>query len=154
MEETKEQIQEQSEKPETKSLGNKVPNTFEELNEMRQSQNQNPYPNTLSQTHSTFAKHGNTILQSSTKCKCKGDPLCRFAKSMNLPIDTCTVKMPKNLEKTKYKIPPSEYIWDAPYLKKTQIFPSYVRNNFILIIIIINIGYCTRLSNPTNVKRI
>ena len=81
MEETKEQIQEQPEKIETKTLGNKVPNTFEELNEMRQSQNQNPYPNTLSQTHSTFAKHGNTILQSSTKCKCKGDPLCRFAKS-------------------------------------------------------------------------
>ena len=130
MEETKEQIQEQSEKPETKSLGNKVPNTFEELNEMRQSPNQNPYPNTLSQTHSTFAKHGNTILQSSTKCKCKGDPLCRFAKSMNLPIDTCTVKMQKKKKKTKYEIPPSEYIWDAPYLKKTQIFPSYVRNIF------------------------
>ena len=130
MEETKEQIQEQPGKPETTSLGNKVPNTFEELNEMRQNQNQNPYPNTLSQTHSSFAKHGNTILQSTTKCKYKGDPLCRFAKSMNLPIDTCTVKMPKDLEKTKYEIPPSEYIWDAPYLKKTQIFPSYVRNNF------------------------
>ena len=131
MEETKDQIEEQTEKNQIKSLGNKVPNTFEELNEMRQSQNQNPYPNTLNQTHSTFVKHGNTILQSSNKCKCKEDPLCRFAKSMNLPIDTCTVKMPKNLEKTKYKIPASEYIWDAPYLKKTQIFPSYVRNYFI-----------------------
>ena len=133
MEETKEQIKEQTEKTQTKSLGNKVPNSFEELNEMCQSQNQDPYLNTLNQAHSTFAKHGNTILQSSTKCKCKGDPLCRFAKSMNLPKDTCTVQMPKNLEKTKYEIPPSEYIWDAPYLKKTQIFPSYVRNINIII---------------------
>ena len=133
MEETKEQTKEQTEKTQTKSLGNKVPNSFEELNEMCQSQNQDPYQNTLNQAHSTFAKHGNTILQSSTKCKCKGDPLCRFAKSMNLPKDTCTVKMPKNLEKTKYEIPQSEYIWDAPYLKKTQIFPSYVRNINIII---------------------
>ena len=134
MEETKEQIQEQSEIAQTKSLGNKVPNTFEELNEMRQSQNQNPYPNTLNQTHSIFAKHGNTILQTSNKCakcKSKGDPLCRFAQSMNLPKDTCTVRLPKNLEKTKYEIPQSEYIWDAPYLKKTQIFPSYVRKILI-----------------------
>ena len=143
MEKTKEQINEQPEITQTKSLGNKVPNTFEELNEMRQRQNQNPFPNTLSQTHSTFAKHGNEILQSSqkcTKCKAKKDPLCLFAESMNLPKDTCTVRLPKNLEKTKYEIPPSEYIWDAPYLKKTQIFPSYVRNFFLMIII--NIGNC------------
>ena len=26
-----------------------------------------------------------------------------------------------------YQIPQSEYIWDAPYLNKTQIFPSFVR---------------------------
>ena len=33
----------------------------------------------------------------------------------------------------KCEIPESEYIWNPPYLKKTQIFPSYVRN-FKLII--------------------
>ena len=133
MEETKEQIQEQPEAIQTKSFGNKVPNSFEELNAMLQ--NKNPYPNTLNQTHSTFAQHGNTILQSSTQYKSKEDPVCRFAKSMNLPKDVSIVKMPKNVEKTKYEIPPSEYIWDAPYLKKTQIFPSYVRKLFIIKIL-------------------
>ena len=44
---------------------------------------------------------------------------------MNLPKDTCTVRMTKNLEKTKYEIPQSSIS------KKTQIFPSYVRNIFI-----------------------
>ena len=126
MEETKEQIQEQVESTQAKSFGNKVPNSFEELNAMRQ--NKNPYPNTLNKTHSSFAQHGSTILQSSTQYNSKEDPLCRFAKSMNLPKDTSIVQMPKNVEKTKYQIPPSEYIWDAPYLKKTQIFPSYVRH--------------------------
>ena len=58
----------------------------------------------------------------------------RYANSMNLPKDTCTVKMPKKVENAKYQIPPSEYIWNAPYLKKTQIFPSYVRNIFIIFI--------------------
>ena len=132
MEATKEPVQQQQqpEPEQTKSLGNKVPNSFEELNAMRQNQNQTA--NTLNQTHSTFAQHGNTILQSSTQYKSKEDPVKRFAKSMNLPKDTCTVKMPKNMGKTKYEIPPSEYIWDAPYLKKTQIFPSYVRK-YILI---------------------
>ncbi len=127
MEATKEQINEQPTLNQTQPLGNKVPNTFEELNAMRQTHNQNPYPNTISKTQSTFAQNGNTILQSSTQYKSKEDPVKRFAKSMNLPKDTCTVKMPKNMGKTKYEIPPSEYIWDAPYLKKTQIFPSYVR---------------------------
>ena len=132
MEATKEPVQEQKqqEPEQAKTLGNKVPNSFEELNAMRQNQNQTA--NTLNQTHSTFAQHGNTILQSSTQVKSKEDPVKRFAKSMNLPKDTCTVKMPKNMGKTKYEIPPSEYIWDAPYLKKTQIFPSYVRK-YILI---------------------
>ena len=120
------QVQEQLEPPQTKSFGNKVPNTFEELNAMRQ--NQKPYPNTLNKTQSTFAQHGNTILQSSTQYKSKEDPVTRFAKSMNLPKDVSIVKMPKSVDKKKYKIPPSEYIWDAPYLKKTQIFPSYVSN--------------------------
>ena len=46
---------------------------------------------------------------------------------MNLPKFTATVK-PQNLqENQKYEIPESEYIWNPPYLKKTQIFPSYVR---------------------------
>lgn len=132
MEATKEQINAQANLTQTQPLGNKVPNTFEELNSLRQNQNQSPYPNTLNKTHSSFAKHGNTILQSasSTQYKSKEDPVTRFAKSMNLPKDTSIVKMPKSVDKVKYKIPPSEYIWDAPYLKKTQIFPSYVRNNF------------------------
>ncbi len=143
MEATKEPIQQGEENNQTKSLGNKVPNTFEELNAMRQTQNQNPYPNTLNKTHSTFAQHGNTILQSSTQYKSKEDPVTRFAKSMNLPKDTCTVKMPKNMEKTKYEIPPSEYIWNAPYLKKTQIFPSYVRKYISNYIYYFYIGYCT-----------
>ena len=116
MEETKEQIQEQPEAIQTKSFGNKVPNSFEELNAMLQ--NKNPYPNTLNQTHSTFAQHGNTILQSSTQYKSKEDPVCRFAKSMNLPKDVSIVKMPKNVEKTKYEIPPSEYIWDAQFSRR------------------------------------
>ena len=63
---------------------------------------------------------------------------------MNLPKDVSIVQMPKNVEKTKYQIPPSEYIWDAPYLKKTQIFPSYVRNLFKynnIILYFLNIGY-------------
>ena len=130
MEATKEPEQEQQAPPQTMPLGNTVPNNFEELNQMRQSQNLNPYPNTLNKTHSSFAQHGNTILQSSSQCKqCKQkrDPLCCYAKSMNLPKDVSIVQMPKNVQKTKYEIPPSEYIWDAPYLKKTQIFPSYVR---------------------------
>ena len=132
MEATKESVQEQKqpEPEQAKTLGNKVPNSFEELNAMRQNQNQTVNSN---QTHSTLAQNGNTILQSSTQYKSKEDPVKRFAKSMNLPKDTCTVKMPKNVEKTKYEIPPSEYIWDAPYLKKTQIFPSYVSRYIYLI---------------------
>ena len=29
-------------------------------------------------------------------------------------------------QKEQYQIPESENIWNAPYLNKTQIFPSYV----------------------------
>ena len=130
MEATKEKVQEPQEPPQTQSFGNKVPNTFEELNAMRK--NQNPYPNTLNKTQSSFAQHGNTVLQSSTQYSSKEDPVNRFAQSMNLPKDVSIVRMPKSVDKKKYKIPPSEYIWDAPYLKKTQIFPSYVRKIFII----------------------
>ena len=138
MEVTREPIQEQQEPiSQTMPLGNQVPNSFEELNAMRQTQNLNPYPNILNnpnKTYTNFASHGNTILQSSSKksnCKkCKIDPLCLYAKSMNLPKDVSIVKMPKSVDKKKYQIPPSEYIWDAPYLKKTQIFPSYVRKKY------------------------
>ena len=125
MEATKENLQETQNPIETQSLGNKVPNTFEELNKMRQ--NQEPYPNTLNKTSSNFAQHGNTILHSSTHPRYLEDPVMRYAKSMNLPKDVNIVKKPKEVENAKYQIPPSEYIWDAPYLKKTQIFPSYVR---------------------------
>ena len=128
MEATKEQIQEQTEPPKTQSLGNKVPNSFEELNTMLQ--NQKTYSNTLNKTQSSFAQHGNNILQS-TQYKSREDPVNRFAKSMNLPKDVSIVRMPKSVDKKKYQIPPSEYIWDAPYLKKTQIFPSYVRKYII-----------------------
>ena len=132
MEETKEQIKPQQEEVPipAETLGNKVPNSFAELNEMRKEEI--PPQESFNKTQSTFAKNANTILQSptSTQYKSKEDPLTRYAKSMNLPKDTCTVKMPKNQENAKYEIPPSEYIWNAPYLKKTQIFPSYVSKFF------------------------
>ena len=133
MEETKEQLpppQEEAPIP-NETLGNKVPNTFEELNAMRQEANQPP--ENVVENQSTFSKNGNTIMQSSTNTqyKSRDDPLIRYANSMNLPKDTCTVKMPRNVENAKYEIPPSEYIWNAPYLKKTQIFPSYVRYKYL-----------------------
>ncbi len=137
MEETKEQYQPPEEEPQipVETLGNKVPNSFEELNAMRQAQEEMPPEENFTKTQSTFAKNGNTILQPSrTFYNPKADPLVRYANSMNLPKDTCTVKMPKKVENAKYQIPPSEYIWNAPYLKKTQIFPSYVRNIFIIFI--------------------
>ena len=97
------------------NLGNKVPNSFEELNNMTQ----NRYTDTIEQ-------------------KPKFESTLRFARSMNLPKFTSTVK-PKNLqENQKYEIPESEYIWNPPYLKKTQIFPSYVS----LIKYIIFLGNC------------
>ena len=133
MEETKEQLpppQEEVPIP-AETLGNKVPNSFEELNAMRQEEYQPPEE--LAKTQSTFSKNGNTIMQQgyNTQYKSREDPLVRYANSMNLPKDTCTVKMPRNVEKGKYEIPPSEYIWNAPYLKKTQIFPSYVSNKIM-----------------------
>ena len=138
MEETKEQIpppQEEAPIP-AETLGNKVPNSFEELNEMRKVEI--PPEENFSKTQSTFAKNGNTILQTptTTQFKSREDPLTRYAKSMNLPKDTCTVQIPKMQEKTKYEIPPSEYIWNAPYLKKTQILPSYVSKNIFINILI------------------
>ena len=66
-EKEKSQNQEYQEPPQTQSFRNKVPNTFEELNAIRA--NQNPYPNTINsfiETHSSFAQHGNNILQSSS----------------------------------------------------------------------------------------
>ena len=42
-----------------------------------------------------------------------------------------TLEKPKQTQNQRYEIPKSEYIWDAPYLEKTQIFPSFVRNNYI-----------------------
>ena len=85
------------------NLGNKVPNTFEELNAM---------------TKNRYANNNEE--------KPKFDSTLRFARSMNLPKFTSTVKS-QNFENQKYEIPESEYIWNPPYLKKTQIFPSYVR---------------------------
>ena len=65
MEATKEQIQppqeEENQIPQ-ETLGNKVPNTFEELNAMRQAEI--PPQENLCKTQSTFAKNGTTILQS------------------------------------------------------------------------------------------
>ncbi len=95
----------EKEKPKI-TLGNKVPNSFEELNSMTK----NRYANV------------NTEIGSN-------DATLRFARSMNLQKFTSTVKMPgEESEKQKYEIPESEYIWNPPYLKKTQIFPSYVSN--------------------------
>ncbi len=38
-----------------------------------------------------------------------------------------TLERQKQTQNTRYEIPQSEYIWDAPYLEKTQIFPSFVK---------------------------
>ena len=76
---------------------------------------------------------------------------------MNLQKFTSTVKTPpKESEKQKFEIPESEFIWNPPYLKKTQIFPSYVRQHYILIKIyhFSNIGNSRRLSYSTNDKRV
>ena len=137
MEETKEQYQppEEEQQIPAETLGNKVPNSFAELEAMRQGEI--PPQENFNKTQSTFAKNGNTILQNPSKTfyNPRDDPLVRYANSMNLPKDTSTVKMPKKEENAKYQIPPSEYIWNAPYLKKTQIFPSYVRQLFIIKIL-------------------
>ena len=93
------------EKPKFK-LGNKVPNTFEELNSLTK----NRYSNVNTEPGSNDA-----------------NATQRFARSMNLPKFTSTVKSQNFSENQKYEIPESEYIWNPPYLKKTQIFPSYVR---------------------------
>ena len=138
MEATKEQIQpKQEEVPiPAETLGNRVPNSFAELDAMRMAEN--PPEVNFNKTQSTFAKNANTILQppSQTQYRPKEDPLFRYANSMHLPKDVDIVKMPRKEENAKYEIPPSEYIWNAPYLKKTQIFPSYVRKYFIKNIIL------------------
>ena len=111
MEATKEQ-----EKPKV-TLGNKVPNSFEELNAMTN--------NRYSYTNTESAPNDSTL---------------RFSRSMNLQKFTSTVKKPKTESESKrYEIPESEYIWNPPYLKKTQIFPSYVRKIiFLQLNIILN----------------
>ena len=103
MEATKEQ-----EKPKV-TLGNKVPNSFEELNAM------------------TNNRYSNNI-----EVKPQLESTLRFARSMNLPKFTSTVKSQNCQENQKYEIPESEYIWNPPYLKKTQIFPSYVSQIFVI----------------------
>jgi hypothetical protein len=97
-------MEETLEKPNQElQLGNKVPNSFEELNAM------------------TNNRYSNNIEE-----KPQLESTLRFARSMNLPKFTSTVKPPNFQENQKYEIPESEYIWNPPYLKKTQIFPSYV----------------------------
>ena len=96
MEATREPVQQQQQTipTEANTLGNRVPNSFAELEAMRQ--NTNPYPNSFSKTSTNFAQHGNTILQSSSQCKqCKQkrDPLCCYAKSMNLPAARANLKV-------------------------------------------------------------
>ena len=86
------------------NLGNKVPNSFEELNAMSQ--------NRYADNNQEKPQLGSTL---------------KLARSMNLQKFTSTVKPPNLDENQKYEIPESEYIWNPPYLKKTQIFPSYVR---------------------------
>ena len=92
-------------------LGNKVPNSFEELNAM------------------TNNRYSINIEE-----KPQLESTLRFARSMNLPKFTSTVKSPNSQENQKYEIPESEYIWNPPYLKKTQIFPSYVSEFFLFFI--------------------
>ena len=62
---------------------------------------------------------------------------------------TSTLPSQQENQKEQYQIPESENIWNAPYLNKTQIFPSYVK-----ILLIIIIGHRPRLSHNANVKRI
>jgi hypothetical protein len=90
------------------NLGNQVPNSFEELNAMTKDR----YTN-------------NTQEKNPLGCSLK------FARSMNLPKFTSTVKSQNFSENQKYNIPESEYIWNPPYLKKTQIFPSYVSKLYL-----------------------
>ena len=90
-------------------LGNKVLNSFEELNAM------------------TNNRYSNNIEK-----KPQLESTLRFARSMNLPKFTSTVKSQNFQENQKYEIPESEYIWNPPYLKKTQIFPSYVSQIFVI----------------------
>ena len=92
-------------------LGNKVPNSFEELNAM------------------TNNRYSNNIEE-----KPQLESTLRFARSMNLRKFTSTVKSPNSQKNQKYEIPESEYIWNPPYLKKTQIFPSYVSEFFLFFI--------------------
>jgi hypothetical protein len=40
---------------------------------------------------------------------------------------TSNLEFHQTTYRPNYQIPQSEYIWDAPYLNKTQIFPSFVR---------------------------
>jgi hypothetical protein len=98
-------MEEMKERDNTKfSLGNKVPNSFDELNSMTN----NRYTNLDYEA----------LIRNSTQ---------KFSHSMNLPRFTATVNFPKSeTEKKTYDIPESEYIWNPPYLKKTQIFPSHV----------------------------
>ena len=112
------------------TLGNKVPNSFKELNTMT---NNRYY-------RSNYEKGTN-------------DAILRFARSMNFPKFTSTIKK-LNIESKnkKYEIPESEYIWNPPYLKKTQIFPSYVRKINLRFKILI-LGNCYRLSNITNEEK-
>jgi len=84
-------------------LGNKVPNSFEELNAMT-----------------------NNRYENNNEKKALFDSTIKFERSMRLPKFTSTVKSQNFSENIKYDIPESEYIWNPPYLKKTQIFPSYV----------------------------
>ena len=150
MEATKEQ-----EKPQI-TLGNQVPNSFEELNTLSGNQFpnvENKVPNSFEELNAMTGTRYSNVETEPTKVQDKpqfnlgtkaqdsssisknryynieknsADETLRFAKSMNLQKFTATVKKPET-EKEKYEIPESEYIWNPPYLKKTQIFPSYVR---------------------------
>jgi hypothetical protein len=150
MEATREQ-----EKPQI-TLGNQVPNSFEELNTMTGNQFsnvENKVPNSFEELNAMTGTRYSNVETEPTKVQDKpqfslgtkasdsssisknrysnleknsADATLRFARSMNLPKFTATVKKPET-EKEKYEIPESEYIWNPPYLKKTQIFPSYVR---------------------------
>ena len=62
-----------------------------------------------------------------------------------------TQERPKMTENKRYEIPESENIWEAPYLEKTQIFPSYVKINKYNLKK--NLENSTRLSNTSNEKR-
>ena len=98
------------EKPvqETQKLGNQVPNSFEELNAM------------------TGGKY--SVPQQEVEVQQPVEEQ-KIEENQQPSVQENYHKTQPVMEEQKYQIPESEYIWNAPYLKKTQILPNYVSFN-------------------------